>query len=69
MGVLDYSSVLPATGTYIRIKSIRALMKNGVYISPRANPWMIETVKSVMCTYGYETPLVRRSALSHLFEK
>ena len=60
--------VPPTSGTYINIKSIGASMKNGVFVSPRANPWMIETVKSVMRTYGHDPSLVRQSALTHLFE-
>ena len=68
VGVIDYASVDHATGTYVKIKSIRAFMKNGVHVSPRANPWMIETVKSVMRTYGHDPTLARQSALTHLFE-
>ena len=67
-GVLPYEIVPPTSGTYIKIKSIGAFMKNGVFVSPRANPWMIETVKSVMRTYGHDPSLVRQSALTHLFE-
>ena len=67
-GVIDYSSVDHAPGTYVKIKSIHAFMKNGVYVSPRAGPWMMETVKSVMRTYGHAPSLVRRSAFTHLFE-
>ena len=67
-GVIDYSIVPPASGTYIEIKSIHALMKNGVLVSPRANPWMFETVKSVLRAYGHDPSLVRKSALTHLFE-
>ena len=61
---------MPATsGTYIKIKSIRAFVKNGVFVSPRANPWMVETVKSVMRTYGHNAALVRPSALTPNFAK
>ena len=67
-GVIDYSIVPPTSGTYIKIKSIHALMKNGVFVSPRANPWMFETVKSVLRAYGHDPSLVRKSALTHLFE-
>ena len=67
-GVVDYSSVDCAPGTCVKIKSIRAFMKNGVFVSPRASPWMIETVKSVMQKYGHDPSLVRKSALTHLFE-
>ena len=67
-GVLPYEIVPPTSGTYIKIKSIHAFVKNGVFVSPRANPWMIETVKSVMRTYGHDPSLVRPSALTHLFE-
>ena len=68
VGVIDYSSVPPATGTYIRVTSIPALMINGVYVSPRANRWAVETVKSLMTTYGHDSSLVQNSALSYLFE-
>ena len=66
--VLAYSSVPAAEGTYIRIRSIRALMKFGVYVSPRAAPWLHDTVQSVMRTYGHDPALVRRSSLSGHFE-
>ena len=68
MGVIDYASVDHATGTYVKIKSIYAFMAHGVYVSPRASPWMIETVKSVMRTYGHDPTLARQSALTRLFE-
>ena len=67
-GVIDYSIVPPASGTYIKIKSIYALVKNGIFVSPRAKPWMFETVKSVLRAYGHDPSLVRKSALTHLFE-
>ena len=67
-GVIDYSSVDDAPGTYVNIKSIHALMKHGVYVSPRARSWMIETIQSVMRTYGHDPTLARQSALTHLFE-
>ena len=67
-GVIAHSSVDDAPGTYVKIRSIRALVKNGVYVSPRASPWMIEAVKSLMRTYGHDPSLVHRSALTHLFE-
>ena len=67
-GVVDYSSVDDASGTYVRVKSIRAFVKHGVYVSPRASPWMIDTVESVLRTYGHDPSLVRQSAFTHLFE-
>ena len=67
-GVLPYDLVPPTSGTYIKIKSIHALAKNGVVVSPRANPWMVETVKSVMGNYGHDPALVRPSALTPNFE-
>ena len=66
-GVLPYDLVPPTSGTYIKIKSIHAFAKNGVVVSPRANPWMVETVKSVMRTYGHNDALVRPSALTPNF--
>ena len=66
-GVLPYDLVPPISGTYIKIKSIHALAKNGVFVSPRANPWMVETVKSVMRNYGHNPALVRPSALTPNF--
>ena len=68
VGVIDYASVDDAPGTYIEIKSLTALAKHGVYVSPRANPWIIESVKSVMRTYGHNPTLARPSALTHLFQ-
>ena len=68
-GVLAYDLVPATSGTYIKIKSIRAFVKNGVFVSPRANPWMVETVKSVMRTYGHNAALVRPSALTPNFAK
>ena len=67
VGVVDYTSVDDAPGTYVQISSIHALMKNGVYVSPRANPWIIETIQSVMRTYGHDPTLACQSALTHLF--
>ena len=55
-------------GTYIRVRSIPALMKNGVYVSPRATPWMFETVQSIMAARGHCPSLVHKSALTHLFD-
>ena len=67
-GVIAYSSVDHAPGTYVKIQSINAFLKNGVYVSPRANPWMMETVKSVMRTYGHDPSLIRQSVFTYLFE-
>ena len=67
-GILPDGLVPPTSGTYIKIRSIRAFVKNGVFVSPRAHPWMVETVKSFMRTYGHDPSLVRPSALTHLFE-
>ena len=67
-GILPDGLVPPTSGTYIEIKSIHAFVKNGVFVSPRANPWLIEAVKSVMRTYGHDPSLVRPSARTHLFE-
>ncbi|MDE0289298.1 MAG: hypothetical protein OXJ36_18200, partial [bacterium] len=69
VGVIDYDSVDDTSGTYVEIKSIHALTKHGIYVSPRANRWMIESVKSVMGTYGHDPTLVRQSALTHLFQE
>ena len=66
-GVLPYGLVPPASGTYIKIKSIHAVVKNGVFVSPRATPWMVETVKSAMRTYGHDATLVYPSALTPNF--
>lgn len=63
--LLDYSTVPPAPGTHIKIKSMRAFMKNGVYVSPRAHPWMFETVKSVLQAYGCDPSLVHNSEIPH----
>lgn len=65
---LDYSSVPAPEGTYIRIRDLRALMQLGVYVSPRAAPWLHDTVLSVMKAYGLDPVLVRRSVLSGHFE-
>ena len=66
--VLSYSSVPAAQGTYIRIRSLHALMKFGVYVSPRAAPWLYDTVQSIVSTYGHDPAIVHRSALSGHFE-
>ena len=66
-GILPYDLVPAASGTYVKIKSIHAFAKNGVVVSPRATPWMVETVKSVMRTYGHDPALVRPSALTPNF--
>ena len=67
-GDFDVSAVPAAEGTYIRIRSMRDLMKHGVYASPRAVPWLHDTVQSVMKTYGQDPTLVLRSSLSGHFE-
>lgn len=69
VGVIDYDSVNDTSGTYVAIKSLHALTKHGIYVSPRANPWMIESVVSVMGTYGHDPTLVHQSALTHLFQE
>ena len=65
---VDYSLVPPASGTRVKVKSIDALMKKGVYVSPRAQPWMYDTVKSVLNAYGHNCALVRESAFTRLFK-
>ena len=67
--MLVYSSVPTAEGTYIRIRSINALMKFGIYLSPRAAPWLHDTVRSLMATYGHDPGLVRNSSLTGHFKK
>ena len=66
-GVLPDGLVPPTSGTYININSIHAFAKNGVVVSPRANPWMVETIESVMENYGHDPGLVRPSALTPNF--
>ena len=67
-GVLPDGFVPPTSGTYIQIKSIHELANNGVFVSPRANPWMVKTVKYVMGNYGHDPALVRPSDLTPNFE-
>ena len=66
--ILDYSSVPKAEGTSIRIRSLAALMARGVYVSPRADTWMYDTIKSVMRAYGQDCGRVSKSALTQHFE-
>lgn len=61
--VFDPETGPPAAGTSITIKSIGALTKCGVYVSPRGAPWMHATVQSVLAAYNCGSR-VHRSALS-----
>ena len=66
--VLDYSIVPDASGTYIRIGNLRAFMKHGVYVSPKARPWLYDTVRRVIQNFGHDASFVNRSALTDSFQ-
>ncbi len=67
-GVILDELVPPPSGTYIKIQVIADLLRHGVFVSPRANPWMIQTARSVMQAYGHDCSLVQPSSLTPNFE-
>ena len=67
MPSMGTTSTPSTSGGYFKINSIHALAKYGVVVSPRANPWWVETVKSVMGNYGHDPALVRPSDLTPNF--
>ena len=67
--VLDYSAAKEPSGTYIRIRNMLAFMKHGVHISPKAHPWLYDTVRRVMQNYGHDASLLRRSTLTDTFQR